>query len=161
MATAFTPADSAHSPQDEGASPAVIRTPEPAPSGTPEAVATGPAWGKRIGGHAKGLLAPLMGIIIFLCLWAISAPMVTTSLGALPGPGAVAQQGGALYTEWAAARADRAAFYAAQDSRNAAAIAAGNAAGVQEFAYTGSPTFPGQVLTSLETVALGFVLASI
>ena len=86
---------------------------------------------------------PVAGIVGFLVLWALLAPMVKTSLGALPGPGDVWEAFGGLMDENAAARADA-----------AAAIAAGGT-------YTGPPTFIDQIFTSLETVAMGFVLASL
>ncbi len=86
---------------------------------------------------------PLVGIGGFLLLWALCAPMVQTSLGALPGPGEVFTQFSALMTEHAAARAD------------AAAVAA--AGGV----WSGTPTFIDQIFTSLKTVAFGFILASV
>lgn len=105
--------------------------------------------------HAKALLAPMLGIVAFLGLWAALAPMVQTSLGALPGPVAVAAQGGALFNEWQAAGEAKAQFYADQNAR----IAAGTQA--IAFDYSGSPTFLDQVFTSLETVALGFVLATV
>lgn len=105
--------------------------------------------------HAKALLAPMLGIVAFLGLWAALAPMVQTSLGALPGPVAVAAQGGALFDEWQAAGEAKAQFYADQNAR----IAAGTQA--IAFDYSGSPTFLDQVFTSLETVALGFVLATV
>ncbi|WP_338466122.1 ABC transporter permease [Novosphingobium sp. ZN18A2] len=110
---------------------------------------------------AKGLLAPTLGILAFLGLWAVLAPQVQTSLGALPGPVEVAEQGVVLFEEWQASREQAAEFYAAQDARNEAAIAAGNPQAVQHFDYAGAPTFVSQVFTSLETVALGFLLATI
>jgi len=69
--------------------------------------------------------------------------MVQTSLGALPGPGDVWDAFKGLMVEFAAARADA-----------AATEAAGNI-------YSGPPTFVDQILTSLKTVALGFILASL
>jgi nitrate/nitrite transport system permease protein len=86
---------------------------------------------------------PVAGIVGFLVLWALLAPMVKTSLGALPGPGDVWEAFGGLLDENAAARADA-----------ASAIAAGGT-------YTGPPTFIDQIFTSLKTVALGFILASL
>lgn len=86
---------------------------------------------------------PVAGIVGFLVLWALLAPMVKTSLGALPGPGDVWQAFGGLMTENAAARAEA-----------AAAVAAGGT-------YTGPPTFIDQIFTSLKTVAMGFILASL
>jgi len=109
----------------------------------------------------KGLVAPTLGIVGFLALWAALAPQVQTSLGALPGPVEVFDQGVALAGEWSAAKDAEAQFYADQAARNAAAVAAGNAGAVQEFAYSGPPTFLDQILTSLKTVALGFVLATL
>lgn len=86
---------------------------------------------------------PLAGIGGFLALWALLAPLVQTSLGALPGPGDVWSAFLGLMDENAAARVSA-----------AEAVAAG-------YAYTGPPTFIDQILTSLETVAAGFVLATI
>ncbi len=59
----------------------------------PEAKAT-PAWRKKLtppdpAALAKASLPPLLGIASFLALWALLAPLVQTSLGALPGPGEV------------------------------------------------------------------------
>lgn len=109
----------------------------------------------------KGLVAPIAGLLIFVGLWAVLAPQVDTSLGALPGPVEVAEQGAGLFEEWQSAQAAKADFFAAQDARNAALVAEGRGAEVQDFAYSGPPTFPDQILTSLKTVAMGFVLATL
>ncbi len=133
----------------------------------PPPAASEPAPASAIGRAAplvralRALIAPIMGIAVFVGLWAVLAPKVETSLGALPGPVAVASQGAALYDEWAAARDQRTAFVADQAARNAAAVAAGNPGAVEDFAYAGPPTFPDQVLTSLKTVATGFLLATL
>lgn len=114
-----------------------------------------PAVGKPAAGSAsrlklpaagavfESLWPPAVGIGVFLALWAVLAPMVETSLGALPGPGDVWTAFLGLMEENAAARAE-------------AAVA--EAAGQM---YSGPPTFIDQIFTSLKTVALGFVLASI
>ncbi len=109
----------------------------------------------------KGMLPPVLGILIFLGLWAALAPQVDTSLGALPGPVEVSEQGFALFDEWSAAKDVEAQFYADQDARNAAYVAAGTPERVTDFDYAGPPTFLDQIVTSLETVALGFFLATI
>jgi nitrate/nitrite transport system permease protein len=146
MATAFADIEPV------GQAPSATEITMTAPGKTPEV----PGRPQRaIARHAKTLLAPLLGIAVFLGLWAALAPMVQTSLGALPGPVAVAAQGGALFEEWQAAGAAEAQFYADQDAR----IAAGTQA--VAFDYTGPPTFVDQVFTSLETVALGFALATV
>src|SRR5688572_18128894 len=157
MATAF--ADLHHETE-----PAAPEAADPAPPAEAPPPAAAPAKERRagkLGLWLKSLLPPTLGIVAFLALWAALAPQVQTSLGALPGPTEVAGQGLALYDEWSAASAAEAQFYSDQDARNAAAVAAGNAGAVQDFAYSGAPTFPDQILTSLKTVALGFVLATL
>ena len=86
---------------------------------------------------------PLLGILAFVGLWAVLAPQVDTSLGTLPGPGDVWAAFLGLMEEYGAAR------------ENAAAAAA---AGQM---YSGSPTFVDQIVTSLQTVAMGFALATV
>ncbi len=103
----------------------------------------------------QSLIAPVLGILAFLGMWALLAPQVDTSLGALPGPVEVAEQGVALYGEWQASNDAKAEFEAAQEGR----IAAGTQA--EAFEYSGPPTFIDQVFTSLKTVALGFLMASV
>ena len=114
---------------------------------------------KKVAAWLRTLAAPSLGIIAFLALWAALAPQVDTSLGSLPGPAEVSAQGVALYEEWSMTQDQKAEFYAAQEARNAAAIANGGA--VRDFEYTGPPTFLDQIWTSLATVALGFALATI
>jgi nitrate/nitrite transport system permease protein len=109
----------------------------------------------------QSLVVPLAGIAIFLALWAALAPQVQTSLGAIPGPGAVAGEFAVLMAEHSAEREKAAEFRARQDARNAELVASGQADRVKEREYTGKPTFVDQIVTSLQTVALGFVFASI
>jgi len=111
--------------------------------------------------YMKSLIPPLIGIMAFLGIWAVLAPQVDTSLGTLPGPVEVAQQGGALFDDWSAAQEAEAQFYADQQARNEAVIAAGDPGAVTDFDYAGPPTFLDQIVTSLQTVALGFVLATL
>lgn len=91
----------------------------------------------------EALWPPLAGIGGFLALWAMLAPLVQTSLGALPGPGDV----------WSA-------FLGLLDEAGASRVAAAEAVAAG-YAYTGPPTFIDQIFTSLETVAAGFVLATL
>jgi nitrate/nitrite transport system permease protein len=83
------------------------------------------------------LWPPVTGILCFLGLWALLAPMVKTSLGTLPGPGDVWEAFKGLMVEYGAAR-----------TAAAEAVAGGST-------YTGPPTFIDQIFTSLKTVALG------
>lgn len=108
----------------------------------------------------KGLFIPLAGILAFLLAWSVLAPRVQTSLGAIPGPVQVAEQARTLWADHLAERAKAAAFYQRQDERNAKLAAEGKADQVKERIYTGRPTYIDQILTSLMTVGLGFVIAT-
>ncbi|MEO1745087.1 MAG: ABC transporter permease [Pseudomonadota bacterium] len=109
----------------------------------------------------KVLLIPLIGIVAFLLAWGALAPQVQTSLGAVPGPVEVFQQGGALWEDHVREREKAAAFYERQDVRNAELIANGQEDRVRERVYTGKPTYLDQIVTSLFTVGLGFVIATV
>ncbi|MFK8022468.1 MAG: ABC transporter permease, partial [Ilumatobacter sp.] len=113
---------------------------------------------KRIVGD---VLPPVVGILTFLGLWALIAPTINTRVGSLPGPVDVFGAGQDLYDEWLASRDAEAAFYAAQDARNAEAIANGTPELVQDFDYNGPASFPSQIWTSLQTVALGFFIGTV
>lgn len=107
------------------------------------------------------MVVPLLGIGLFLLAWGWSAPQVQTSLGAIPGPAEVYAQVGVLVDDHFAEREKADAFYARQDSRNDAFIASGQEERVKLRTYTGKPTIFDQILTSLLTVALGFVVATL
>jgi nitrate/nitrite transport system permease protein len=142
--------------------------PANAPGGSPTGALARPLASVRgaltpasLGRALRALLAPLLGITLFVLAWAAVAPRVDTSLGALPGPSQVASAGTDLYDEWRAAKDAEADFYRLQDERNAALEAEGRGAEARHFQYSGPPTFVDQVWTSLRTVALGFVLATL
>jgi len=109
----------------------------------------------------RGLLVPLLGIAVFVALWAVLAPRVDTSLGAIPGPAEVWEQAGVLLDEHNAEREKAASFYERQEARNAELIAEGRADDVKWREYTGRPTYIDQIVTSLKTVALGFLIATL
>tara|TARA_R110000782_G_scaffold78276_5_gene155184 strand:+ start:67449 stop:68504 length:1056 start_codon:yes stop_codon:yes gene_type:complete len=151
---------------------AISIEPPPAANAAPEEQApktnAPPAWVVKymptpegVTKWAKGLVAPVSGLLIFIAAWAVLAPQVDTSLGTLPGPAAVAEQGVALYDDFIASQDAKAQFYAQQDARNEALIAAGRGNETRDFSYTGAPTFPDQIITSLETVAMGFFIATV
>jgi nitrate/nitrite transport system permease protein len=107
------------------------------------------------------LLIPLIAIGCFLVLWAVLAPRVVTSLGAIPGPVVVAEQAGVLWQDHLMEREKEAAYYVRQEKRNAAALEKDPEAKVKWRSYIGRPTFIDQIFTSLLTVFTGFLLASI
>lgn len=107
------------------------------------------------------LFIPLAGIGVFLIAWATLAPTVQTSLGAIPGPVQVWEQAQNLLADHKAERAKEQAFYERQDARNAKLTAEGKADQVKVRSYTGKPTFLDQIMTSLKTVALGFLIGTL
>jgi nitrate/nitrite transport system permease protein len=109
----------------------------------------------------RALGLPLTAIVIFLAAWGFLAPKVKTSLGLLPGPAEVWAQAENLWADHFAERAKAKAFYERQDKRNAEIIAKDPTAEVKNRQYTGKPTFFDQIVTSLETVFTGFILASL
>ena len=115
----------------------------------------------QLGELRHRLVIPLLGIALFLVAWAVLAPRVQTSLGAVPGPAAVFAQIDVLWQDHVREREKAVAFAERQEARNAKLIADGRADRVKERAYTGKPTYVDQILTSLGTVALGFGIATI
>ena len=121
--------------------------------------------GKDFGGIAQSVMVPLMALGFFLMLWSAGAAQVETSLGQLPGPAKVWEQAQTLYAEHKEQREKEVAFYERQQKRVDKAVAAGKPQEkidkIQSRKYTGVPTFLDQILTSLVTVAFGFIIGSI
>jgi len=86
---------------------------------------------------------------------------VQTSLGAIPGPVQVWEQAGELLASHREERAKAAAFYERQEQRNARLAEEGRSDRIKWRDYTGKPTYIDQIFTSLWTVALGFLLATV
>lgn len=111
--------------------------------------------------HSRLLLLPLIGILLFLLAWHLSARQVETSLGTLPGPAQTYQQFVNLLDEHQHERDKAQRFIERQEKRNAQKLALDPNAEVKIRPYTGKPTFFDQIATSLVTVACGFLLASV
>lgn len=107
------------------------------------------------------LLIPLIGIVLFISAWAFFAPRVHTSLGAIPGPVQVWQKAGGLVADHHQERVKAEAFYGRQDKRNAKLIEQGKPERVKHRTYTGKATYFDQIKTSLYTVGLGFLVATL
>ncbi|MGW8310092.1 MAG: ABC transporter permease [Thiogranum sp.] len=126
---------------------------------------SGDGMNTPISRFAQSLLVPVAALLVFLMLWSVGAKHVETSLGQLPGPAQVWEQTLSLYAEHRDERGREAGFYQRMQKRLDKAIAAGKP---QEYLdkirsrqYTGAPTFIDQILTSLVTVACGFLLATL
>jgi nitrate/nitrite transport system permease protein len=107
------------------------------------------------------LIVPLIGIVLFFGAWAALAPQVHTSLGAIPGPVAVFEQAKSMWADHLLQRQKAADFYSRQDERNAKFVAESQPDKVKYRTYTGKPTYLDQIETSLLTVGLGFLIATI
>ncbi len=104
---------------------------------------------------------PLLAIVAFLTLWAQLAPMVQTSLGAVPGPAEVWEQVETLHADHVRSREKEADFHQRQEARNAKLIEAGKQDRVKWRDYTGAPTYYDQIWTSIQTVFFGFLIATL
>lgn len=118
-------------------------------------------WNEQFSILINKLGVPLVAIGLFLVLWAGIASQIQTSLGQLPGPAKVWEQTVVLFDEHKEERQKELAFYERQDKRNAAKLAKNPDAVIKTRPYTGKPTFFDQILTSVLTVATGFLLASL
>lgn len=114
-----------------------------------------------VANKSRLVLLPLIGILVFLMFWHLSARQVHTSLGTLPGPTETFHQFSNLVEEHFDEREKGVAFIERQEKRNAAKLMKDPNAKVKIRPYTGKPTFFDQILTSLFTVACGFLLATI
>lgn len=107
------------------------------------------------------MMLPVLGLAIFVLVWNMTAKTIDTSLGQFPGPADVWVQAGNLWEEHVAEQDKADAFYARQEQRNAARVAADPDYQPKIRPYTGAPTFFQQIWTSLYTVSVGFVIASL
>ena len=78
---------------------------------------------KLVANKSKLILFPLIGILMFLMFWHLSARQVETSLGTLPGPVQTYQQFSNLVNEHWQERDKEQAFIERQEKRNAAKLA--------------------------------------
>ncbi|MDT0582157.1 MULTISPECIES: ABC transporter permease [Alteromonadaceae] len=109
----------------------------------------------------NALLLPIIGILLFVALWAAVAKNIDTSLGEFPGPMAVWEQSSVLIDEHNAQQEKAEAFYARQEERNAKRVADDPSYAAKVRPFTGAPTFFDQIWTSLYTVSIGFLMASL
>ncbi|SFG73778.1 nitrate/nitrite transport system permease protein [Palleronia marisminoris] len=108
----------------------------------------------------KLLGVPLLAMAGFLTLWAVLAPQVQTSLGAVPGPAQVWSEAVGLHEDAVRTGERRAQFETMVDQRNQQLIEAGRADEVQAVGFTGAPSYYQQIRTSIVTVFFGFLIAT-
>ncbi len=118
-------------------------------------------WNEQFKRLVQKLGVPLLAIGLFLAIWGALASQIETSLGTVPGPTKVWQQSIALYEEHLDLRERETAFYERQKQRNAAILANNPDAEVKIRPYAGKATYFDQIVTSVITVATGFILASL
>lgn len=104
---------------------------------------------------------PIVAFTLFLMLWGQLANSVETSLGKIPGPVAVYEEAKGLWAEHKETREKEAAFYQRQETRNAKKLEKNPDAEVKWRTYTGKSTYVDQIYTSLKTVFMGFLIATI
>ncbi|WP_109795831.1 ABC transporter permease [Minwuia thermotolerans] len=124
-------------------------------------IAAGEPAGHQLREFGRGLGLPLLGVLLFLFAWAQTAPLVNTSLGAVPGPAEVWEQVEVLYADHVREREKGEAFMQRQEDRNARWAAEGKEERIKWRDYTGAPTYLDQIWTSLVTVGFGFLLATL
>lgn len=104
---------------------------------------------------------PILAFAVFLALWGQLSSNIVTSLGEIPGPVAVWKEAGLLWEDHKAQRAKEVAFYERQEQRNAERLSKDPNADVKIRQYTGKPTYIDQIITSLKTVFMGFIIATL
>lgn len=124
-------------------------------------VAGGEPVGFQFQQLVKMIGLPLVAMLAFLFFWHLAAAKVDTSLGKLPGPIQVWEQAKVLNEEHQAERQRETDFYQRQEQRNADKLAKNPEAEIKVRDFNGRPTFIDQIWTSLFTVFVGFLLASL
>jgi nitrate/nitrite transport system permease protein len=104
---------------------------------------------------------PILAFALFLLLWGQLANNIETSLGKIPGPAAVLKEAKGLWLEHKEGRKMEADFYQRQEDRNAKKLMEDPTAELNFRTYTGKKTYIDQIYTSLKTVFMGFLIATI
>jgi nitrate/nitrite transport system permease protein len=108
----------------------------------------------------KSLILPLIGLAVFAGIWQFASGRIDTSLGSFPGPAMVWEQAKGLIQESRDEKQRELEFFERQEQRNARLKAERPDAEITVRPYSGAPTFPEQILTSLKTVFTGFLMAA-
>lgn len=120
---------------------------------------TGEDPGQQLAEFGRNVGIPLLALGACLLVWAGVASRIETSIGTVPGPAAVWEQSKALVADHYAEREKEAQFYQRMETLKVKYAEQGRA--WKERRYSGKPTYLDQIVTSLETVFAGFVIASL
>ena len=107
----------------------------------------------------KTVGVPILALGIFLMGWSFVASNIETSIGAVPGPAEVWHEAGVLVEDHRAERAKEVAFYERMETLKEKYAAEGRE--WKDRSYSGKPTYFDQIVTSLQTVFAGFLIASL
>ena len=107
------------------------------------------------------ITVPMIAVVVFLGAWSWVAANTKVSFGSLPGPAAVWTETRNLWNDHLAERAKETDFYRRQAERRIKTLAEDPKAEWKERKYSGKPTFPDQIFTSLKTVFTGFLISSL
>ncbi|MEM7410483.1 MAG: ABC transporter permease [Myxococcota bacterium] len=102
---------------------------------------------------------PIVALAVFGLGWSFVASNIETSIGAVPGPAEVWHEAGVLVDEHRAERAKEVAFYERMEGLKEKYLAEGRE--WKDRSYSGKPTYFDQIVTSLQTVFAGFLIASL
>lgn len=104
---------------------------------------------------------PITAMIFFILLWSQLSTQIVTSLGSIPGPTQVGQAAQSLWVDHVIQREKSREFYTRQTERNKTLQLEDPTAEIKWRQYTGKPTYIDQIFTSLKTVFMGFILATL
>jgi nitrate/nitrite transport system permease protein len=104
---------------------------------------------------------PLIAMLFFLGFWNFSAAKVNTSLGTIPGPASVLHEALGLIDEHHAEMKKQDDYYARQEERIKNQKAEDPKVEIKVRPYNGNPTYLDKIGTSLFTVFVGFLFATL
>ncbi len=110
---------------------------------------------------ARTFLLPAVGLLIFLGLWYLLAVNTNVRTGSLPTPYQVAIEAKALWDEHMQEGVKEQEFYAKQKELKAMFLEKFPDREWKERKYSGKDTFIDQIMTSIQTVFVGFFISSL
>ncbi|MEO8352117.1 MAG: ABC transporter permease [Chthoniobacteraceae bacterium] len=123
-------------------------------------LATGEDPKKQFGTILSTIGAPLLAFALFLVAWSLVARNVQVSFGSIPGPGAVWTEARGMWNEHIAERESAQAFYEEDRMKKQKYLERFPSRTYPIRKYAGPPTYIDQIFKSLQTVFVGFLIAS-